>query len=290
MSFSIWRSASMLRLTVSGEVAATLFASTTGSDADWVVKLIDLYPDEVPGRQEMGGYQLMIAGDILRGRFRESFSEARPIPPDEVLPYRVPMPHVNHTFLPGHRMLVQVQSTWFPLYDRNPQTFVEDVWRAAPEEPEEGLVRGFVLSVYGERFSIVCNSVPLSSDMHLGDLTHLEHDLSSFGAERLELKLDLHAMEQLLPAAGISVDPAQGPKRFFVLRSELEHSLEMSDGAVLVVEMLFADFRSSTSKRHLELVVALEGDLPLEHLELTFVVSRAIRCALGRLDRAEVLG
>ena len=119
-------------LTVSGEVAATLFASTTGSDADWVVKLIDLYPDEMPGRQEMGGYQLMIAGDILRGRYRESFSQAAPIPPGEVLPYRVPMPHVNHTFLPGHRVMVQVQSTWFPLYDRNPQTFVRDVWQAKP--------------------------------------------------------------------------------------------------------------------------------------------------------------
>ena len=72
--------------------------------------------------------------DILRGRYRESFSEAKPIPPDEVLPYRVPMPHVNHTFLPGHRVMVQVQSTWFPLYDRNPQTFVKDVWRARPED------------------------------------------------------------------------------------------------------------------------------------------------------------
>ena len=119
-------------LTVSGEVVATLFASTTGSDADWVVKLIDLYPDEVPAQPEMGGYQLMIAGDVLRGRYRESFSEARPIPPGEVLPYRVPMPHANHTFLAGHRVLVQIQSSWFPVYDRNPQTFVDDIAWAQP--------------------------------------------------------------------------------------------------------------------------------------------------------------
>ena len=121
-------------VTVRGEVAATLFASTTGTDADWVVKLIDLYPNEVPSQPELGGYQFMVSGDILRGRYRESFSEARPIPSGEVLPYRVPMPHVNHTFLPGHRLAVQVQSSWFPVYDRNPQTFVEHIVWAAPED------------------------------------------------------------------------------------------------------------------------------------------------------------
>jgi putative CocE/NonD family hydrolase len=119
-------------LTVRGEVAATLFASTTGTDADWVVKLIDLYPNEVPARPELGGYQLMISGDILRGRYRESFEKARPIPSGEVLPYRIPMPQVNHTFLPGHRLMVQIQSSWFPIYDRNPQTFVENIAWASP--------------------------------------------------------------------------------------------------------------------------------------------------------------
>ena len=119
-------------LTVRGEVAATLFASTTGTDADWVVKLIDLYPNEVPAHPELGGYQLMISGDILRGRYRESFDKARPIPPGEVLPYRIPMPQVNHTFLPGHRLMVQIQSSWFPVYDRNPQTFVENIAWASP--------------------------------------------------------------------------------------------------------------------------------------------------------------
>lgn len=121
-------------LTLSGEVVAHLFASTTGSDADWVVKLIDLYPDEVPAQPELGGYQLMISGDIQRGRYRESFSEARPIPRGETLPYRIPMPHVNHTFLRGHRMVVQIQSSWFPVYDRNPQTFVDRIAWAKPDD------------------------------------------------------------------------------------------------------------------------------------------------------------
>ena len=119
-------------VTVRGEVGATLFASTTGTDVDWVVKLIDLYPNEVPAQPELGGYQLMISGDILRGRYRESFAEARPVAPGAVLPYRVPLPHVNHTFLPGHRFMVQIQCSWFPVYDRNPQTFVENIAWAAP--------------------------------------------------------------------------------------------------------------------------------------------------------------
>lgn len=121
-------------LRLAGEVAATLFASATGTDADWVVKLIDLYPNEVPSQPELGGHQFMISGDILRGRYRESYSEAQPIPPGQVLPYRVVMPHVHHTFLPGHRILVQIQSSWFPLCDRNPQTFVDNIAWAQPED------------------------------------------------------------------------------------------------------------------------------------------------------------
>lgn len=121
-------------VTVRGEVTTTLFAATTGTDADWIVKLIDLYPNEVPSQPELGGYQLMISGDIFRGRYRESVEEARPIVVGEVLPYRVPTPQVNHTFLPGHRFMVQIQSSWFPLYDRNPQTFVDKIAWAAPDD------------------------------------------------------------------------------------------------------------------------------------------------------------
>ncbi len=116
-------------LTVRGPVLARLFAETTGSDADWVVKLIDVYAG-VETDYEMSGYQLMISGDIFRGRNREDYCQAKPIDPDQTLKYEIPLPHVNHTFLPGHRIMVQVQSSWFPLYDLNPQTFVPSIMTA----------------------------------------------------------------------------------------------------------------------------------------------------------------
>jgi putative CocE/NonD family hydrolase len=117
---------------ISGEPIANLVASTSGTDADWVVKLIDVYPDEVGGDAVMGGYQLMIAADIFRGRYREGFAKAMPIAPDTPLRYRFALPTANHVFLPGHRMMVQIQSSWFPLYDRNPQTFVPNIFWAKP--------------------------------------------------------------------------------------------------------------------------------------------------------------
>ncbi len=117
-------------LTVRGPVTARLFAETTGTDADWVVKLIDVFPDDDPSSLQMSGYQLMVSADIFRGRYRESYEEARALEPGQPLAYAVPLPHVDHTFLPGHRLMVQVQSTWFPLYDRNPQTFVPSIMTA----------------------------------------------------------------------------------------------------------------------------------------------------------------
>ncbi|HYC89214.1 MAG TPA: CocE/NonD family hydrolase [Thermoanaerobaculia bacterium] len=119
---------------ISGAVTATLFASTTGTDADWVVKLIDVFPPEFRSNPTLGGYQLMISGDIMRGRYRESLETPKAIVPGQVVPYRVRLPEANHTFLPGHRIMVQVQSSWFPLYDRNPQTFVENIAKAKPED------------------------------------------------------------------------------------------------------------------------------------------------------------
>jgi hypothetical protein len=119
---------------VSGQPAANLVASTSGTDSDWVVKVIDVYPDEVAGQASMGGYQLMVSADIFRGRYRQSLETARPIAPDEPLPYRFVLPTANHVFLPGHRIMVQVQSSWFPLYDRNPQTFVPSIFWARPED------------------------------------------------------------------------------------------------------------------------------------------------------------
>ena len=119
---------------ISGEPIANLFASTSGTDSDWVVKLIDLYPDQVAGQPNMGGYQLMISADIFRGRYRESLEVAKPIAADKPLLYRFGLPTANHVFLPGHRIMVQIQSSWFPLYDRNPQTFVPNIFWAKPED------------------------------------------------------------------------------------------------------------------------------------------------------------
>ena len=113
---------------------ADLFAATTGTDADWVVKLIDVYPDEVPSQPEMGGYELAISMDIFRGRYRESFEHPSPVPANKPQRYRFALPTTNHVFLPGHRIMVQIQSTWFPLYDRNPQTFVDNVFFAKPSD------------------------------------------------------------------------------------------------------------------------------------------------------------
>jgi hypothetical protein len=117
---------------ISGQPIANLIASTSGTDSDWVVKVIDFYPDEVPGQAAMGGYQLMVSADIFRGRYRESLETPKPIAPDQPLLYRFALPTANHVFLAGHRIMVQIQSSWFPLYDRNPQTFVPNIFWAQP--------------------------------------------------------------------------------------------------------------------------------------------------------------
>jgi putative CocE/NonD family hydrolase len=119
---------------ISGQPMVNLIASTSGTDSDWVVKLIDVYPDEVAGQPAMGGYQLMVAADIFRGRYRESLENAKPIEAGKPLPYRFALPTADHVFLAGHRLMVQIQSSWFPLYDRNPQTFVENIFWAKPED------------------------------------------------------------------------------------------------------------------------------------------------------------
>lgn len=117
---------------IAGAPVANLVASTSGTDSDWVVKVIDVHPDEVAGQPEMGGYQLMVSADIFRGRYRESLETPKAIAAGEPLVYRFALPTANHVFLPGHRIMVQVQSSWFPLYDRNPQTFVPSIFWAKP--------------------------------------------------------------------------------------------------------------------------------------------------------------
>jgi uncharacterized protein len=128
-------------LRISGESIAHLFAATSGTDVDWVVKLIDVYPDEYPSEPVLGGYQLMIAADILRGRYREDFSRPQPIEAGKILPYTVRLPHANHVFEPGHRIMIQIQSSWFPLYDRNPQTYVDNIFFARPEDYKKATQR-----------------------------------------------------------------------------------------------------------------------------------------------------
>ena len=138
---------------LSGEPMVHLMASTSGTDSDWVVKLIDVYPDSdvKPGIQaacfracgtpKMSGYELPIGIDIFRGRYRTSFEHPEAIKPNEPLEYKFALPMVNHTILPGHRIMVQVQSTLFPLYDRNPQRFVPNIFDAKPGDYEKATER-----------------------------------------------------------------------------------------------------------------------------------------------------
>jgi putative CocE/NonD family hydrolase len=126
---------------ISGEPVANLVASTSGTDSDWVVKVIDLYPDQVGSQPAMGGYQLMVSADIFRGRYREGLDKPKALAPNKPLSYRFGLPTANHVFLPGHRIMVQVQSSWFPLYDRNPQTFVPNIFFAKPGDYKKATQR-----------------------------------------------------------------------------------------------------------------------------------------------------
>jgi len=118
-------------VTMSGPIKAELYVSTTGTDADWVVKVIDVYPDSSsdpktnPANIRLGGYQRLVRGDVIRGKFRNSFEKPKPFVPGRVTKVEFELPDVQHAFLKGHRIMVQVQSSWFPLFERNPQTFCD---------------------------------------------------------------------------------------------------------------------------------------------------------------------
>ena len=116
-------------LTVTGDAVANLFAATTGSDSDWVVKLIDVYPED-SAEPHMRGYQLMVAGEVFRGRYRNSFENPEPVTPGQVTHYKINLRDRNHTFKAGHRLMVQIQSSWFPVIDRNPQRYVPNIYNA----------------------------------------------------------------------------------------------------------------------------------------------------------------
>jgi putative CocE/NonD family hydrolase len=122
-------------MTLTGPVMADLFASTTGTDADYVVKLIDVFPDNYPNANPkpknvtLAGYQMLIRGEVFRGRFRNSFEKPEAFIPGKVTEVKYALPDVGHTFRKGHRIMIQVQNSWFPLVDRNPQKFV-DIYQA----------------------------------------------------------------------------------------------------------------------------------------------------------------
>ena len=121
-------------LTVSGDPIANLFAATTGTDSDWVVKLIDVYPEGYTPDPTLGGFELMVAGEVFRARYRNSFANPAPLVAGQVTPYAVHLRDRDHTFKQGHRIMVQIQSTWFPVIDRNPQHYVPNIYQAVQSD------------------------------------------------------------------------------------------------------------------------------------------------------------
>lgn len=146
---------------VSGKAVANLFASTTGTDSDWIAKLIDVYPEGGGVDAEMRGYQLMIAGDVVRGRYHRSVEKPQPLVPNAVVKYEIPFPANDHVFRPGHRIMVQVQSTWFPVIDRNPQRFVPNIFLAKPSDFQPATQRVFRS---GRRASFI--ALPVVATVH----------------------------------------------------------------------------------------------------------------------------
>jgi putative CocE/NonD family hydrolase len=128
---------------VAGALTAKLFASTTGTDSDWVVRVIDVYPESYPKDPAMGGYQLMVTGEVLRGRFRKSFEKPEPVEPNQVTEYTIDLHWNHHCFRKGHKIMVQVQSSWFPLIDRNPQKYVPNIFEARESDFQPARQRVF---------------------------------------------------------------------------------------------------------------------------------------------------
>jgi putative CocE/NonD family hydrolase len=143
-------------ITVTGNLAAKIYAATSGSDADWVVKLIDVYPAEYKKELKMSGYELMIAGDVFRGRFRKSFSKPEPITPGKVELYTIDLHGIDHVFKKGHKIMVQMQSTWFPIIDRNPQKYVPNIFEAKASDYREATE-----IIYHSASAASCISLPV---------------------------------------------------------------------------------------------------------------------------------
>lgn len=135
-------------VTLAGQVTAKLFASTTASDSDWIVKLIDVYPQQYEKNWKLSGYELMIADEVFRGRFRKSFEKPEPLAPNAVTPFTIDLHTANHVFKKGHRIMVQVQSTWFPIIDRNPQKFVPNIFEAKESDFQAATQRVYRSKLY----------------------------------------------------------------------------------------------------------------------------------------------
>jgi putative CocE/NonD family hydrolase len=138
-------------VTLAGPIKATLFVSTSGTDSDFVVKLIDVFPNSAP--ETMGGYQMLVRGEPMRARFRNSFSTPEAMSPGQITKIEFRLPDVNHAFLRGHRIMVQVQSSWFPLVDRNPQKFV-DINRATEADFQKATQRVYHAGANASRLTV----------------------------------------------------------------------------------------------------------------------------------------
>jgi len=150
-----WESAPLKEdMTIAGEVVAKLFASTTGTDADWIVKLIDVYPEHHPDNWGLAGYQLMVSNEVFRGRYRKGFETPAPIPAGRVQDYTFSLHTQNYTFKAGHRVMVQVQSTWFPIIDRNPQTFTKSIFDAEEKDFVKATHRVYRSARYPSRVEV----------------------------------------------------------------------------------------------------------------------------------------
>jgi putative CocE/NonD family hydrolase len=165
-----WKTAPLTEdLTIAGDVMADLFAATSGTDSDWVVKLLDVYPDDYPADPKLAGYELIISDEVFRGRFRKSYEHPQAIPSHRVLEYRIDLHTADHVFLKGHRIGVQIQSAWFPLIDRNPQRFVPNIFEAKAGDFQAATQRIYRSRRYSTHIVLPVKGNPQES--HHGELT-----------------------------------------------------------------------------------------------------------------------
>jgi putative CocE/NonD family hydrolase len=151
-------------MTFTGPLTAELYVTTTGTDADWVVKLIDVMPDRVPAppgkeiKVPLGGYQMLVRGEVMRGRYRNSFEKPEAFTPGEITKVKFELPDIAHKFKKGHRIMIQVQNSWFPLIDRNPQQFI-DIYNCEPSDFQKATMR-----VYHDKKNASCLKVNVLKD------------------------------------------------------------------------------------------------------------------------------